>query len=81
MGLFSSPPPSPPPPPPIPPAANPPVYASGETMTALSRRNQAKPMAGTDLTTGSGQREAQVMQTAALGLGGGTGAGKGGTAV
>lgn len=69
MGLFSPPSiPAPPPPPPVPPAANPPVYASAATMTALGRRNQAKPMGGTDLTTG--QREAGAMQTAALGLGG-----------
>ncbi len=69
MGLFSpSPPPAPPPPPPPPPAASPPIYASGNTMTAMARRNQAKPMGGTDLTTG--REKAGVMQTAALGLGG-----------
>jgi hypothetical protein len=65
MGLFN--PPTPPTPPPPPPAANPPIYASGETMTVLGRRNQQRPMAGTDLTTGQKQ---QAMQTAALGLGG-----------
>jgi hypothetical protein len=37
-------------------------------MTAMARRNQAKPMGGTDLTTG--REKAGVMQTAALGLGG-----------
>jgi hypothetical protein len=65
MGLFN--PPTPPTPPPPPPAANPPIYASGKTMTALGRRNQQRPMAGTDLATGQKQ---QAMQTAALGLGG-----------
>jgi hypothetical protein len=69
VGLFSSPSiSSPPPPPPLPPAASPPVYASGATMGALARRNQAKPMGGTDLTTG--QKQVGAMQTAALGLGG-----------
>jgi|GEM_PF-2448462 hypothetical protein len=69
MGLFApSPPPAPPPPPPPPPAASPPVYASAATMGALARRTQGRPMGGTDLTTG--QKQAGVVQTAALGLGG-----------
>lgn len=68
MGLFN--PPTPPTPPPPPPAANPPIFASASTLGPMTRR-QAKPMGGTDLT--SGEHEADVMRTAALGLGGNKG--------
>jgi len=66
MGLFN--PPTPPTPPPPPPAANPPLFASGATMTAMTRPNE-KPMGGTDLTSGNMTGKG-VMETAALGLGG-----------
>ena len=66
MGIFSPSVPTPPPPPPPPPAANPPIFASGQTLASLARRNQEKPMGGTDLTTGQAK---QAITTAAQGLG------------
>lgn len=66
-------------PPPPPPAANPPTYASGATLSNITRPGQA-PRSGTDLTSGNTAGMADEVRRAAIGVSGVSGAGGAGGA-